>query len=325
MLKKSFDVLGASSSAFSSMVLRPKTSSVRTWRAEFTCRFVQMLFDKYLDQSDQWLRDRQELLAMKGPALTKVDQSYKEIADVPVLELCPKGVEPSTLPALVYFHGGGYVIGSANSYKYTAAKLACLCQARVIVVDYQLAPESPVPAAQQDCLAVVDRLIEQLAAQDPLYLMGDSAGAGLVLNTLRELKDQGRAGAVDGAILLSPWVRPFEPEYLSKEYEYVDILSERVLQHWVDSFGDNVLEHKRATDFSETSFIGFPPMYVQAGGSEIFKAQVDDLVSRLRSDRVHTAYDVFPEMFHVFQTFSPLVPEADRALALIAKKLESFN
>ncbi|KZZ60562.1 hypothetical protein A3762_03115 [Oleiphilus sp. HI0125] len=325
MLKNSFAVLGASSSAFSSMVVRPNSLSARSWRAEFTCRFVQMLFNKYESQSHDWLRETQKLLAMKGPALSKVTAHRAEIAGVPVLEVYPKKLDPKDLPTVVYFHGGGYVIGSAEGYKYTLAKIAILCGMRVIAVDYRLAPEHPLPCAQEDCLGVVESIIKDLDAQEQLYLMGDSAGGALVLNTLRELKEQGRVGAVDGAVLLSPWVRPFEPEYLSTEFESVDMLSESIVNRWVNSFGDNVQDHKRVTDFSETSFIGFPPMYVQAGGSEIFKAQVDDLVSRLRADRVNTAYDVFPDMFHVFQTLSPLVPEADRALALIAKKIEQFT
>jgi len=322
MLKSSLNVIGASSLALSSMFIRRSGLSARSWRAEFTCRFVQKLLEQSRKHPSQWLRDRQNLLAMRGPALKKVESSKLVIAGVPCIQCVPKNAENEPLPLIIYFHGGGYVVGSAKTYHYTIAKLAHLCRARIIAVDYRLAPEFPLPAAQEDCLNVVDAMLEAASPQDQVFLAGDSAGGGLVLNTLRELKEQGRSGAIDAALLISPWVRPFDPECLNTEYEAHDILSEAQTECWVDCFGDNYSDSVRVSDFSETSFIDFPPMYVQAAGKELFLNQINDLVRRMRSDGVATAYDVFPDMFHVFQTLSPLVPEADRALALIAKRME---
>jgi acetyl esterase/lipase len=325
MIKKSIDILGASSKAFSSMVVRPGSLPARSWRAELSCRFIQTLLRQSLTKSHDWLRDCQKLLAMRGPALFKVDSEYIEVKGVKCLQCIPKSERRKSIPTIVYFHGGGYVVGSVDGYHYTLAKLALLCNARVIGVDYRLAPEHPFPAPQQDALAVVDAVLNEASPQDHIFLAGDSAGGGMVLNTLRELKEQGRSGAIDGAVLISPWVRPFEPDWLETDVAEHDILSEPLLERWSGCFGDNHTESVRVSDFSETSFIGFPPIYVQVAGSEMFKPQVDDLVKRLRADRVNTAYDVFPDMFHVFQTFSPLVPEADRALTLIAKKMERFS
>lgn len=322
MLKNSIDILGATSSAFSSMMVRRGSLNARSLRAEFSCRFIQTLLNQSLDKPHDWLRDCQKALAMRGPALFKVDSKSIEINGVSCLECVPKAERRKSIPTIVYFHGGGYVVGSVQGYHYTLAKLSLLCNARVIGVDYRLAPEHPFPAPQQDALAVVNSVLERATPQDHIFLAGDSAGGGMALNTLRELKEEGRSGAIDGAVLISPWVRPFEPECLEQDFAPNDILSEALLERWSGCFGDNHTEAVRVSDFSETSFIGFPPIYVQAGGSEMFKPQVDDLVKRLRADRVNTAYDVFPDMFHVFQTFSPLVPEADRALALIAKKIE---
>lgn len=324
MFKNTFGVLGASSSALSSMFIRGNALPARSWRAELTCRFVQNLFKRSLSQSDQWLRDSQSLLAMRGPALSKVVSKSYKIAGVNCLECVPKVDVQDVRSTIVYFHGGGYVIGSAQSYHYTVAKLAAMASARVIAVDYRLAPEHPLPAGQLDCLRVVETLLDTSSPQEHIFLAGDSAGAGLVLHTLRELKELGRSGAIDGAVLISPWVRPFDPEVLVTENESYDILSHAILDRWSSSLGDDHTASKRACDFSETSFIGFPPIYVQAAGKEMFKAQIDALVKRLRADRVVTSYDVFPDMFHVFQTLSPLVPEADRALALISKKIGQF-
>lgn len=324
MLKNSIDVLSASSAAFSSMLVRPKREKKRSWGAEFTCRFVQRLLRKATHETDQWLRETQDLLAMKGPALRKVTSTSLRIEGVNCLQCVPKNFEDGEEPAstIVYFHGGGYVVGSTKSYHYTLAKLALLCNARVIGVDYRLAPEHPLPAAQHDCMAVTERVLDQVDAQHHVYLAGDSAGGALVLHCLQELKKIGRVAGVDGAVMLSPWVSPYDKEILSLEHRDVDILSPEILERWTASLGDDASAVAQVADFTEASFIGLPPVYIQAGGSELFKAQIDRLVKRLRADNVQTAYDVFPQQFHVFQTLSPLVPEADRALALIAKKLE---
>lgn len=322
MLKNTIDILGASSKALSSMVVRPGSLPARSWRAELSCRFIQTLLGESLKKPHDWLRDCQKLLAMRGPALRKVNSEFIDVAGVKCLQCVPKSERRKSIATIVYFHGGGYVVGSVEGYHYTLAKLALLCNARVIGVDYRLAPEHSFPGPQQDALNVVEDVLDEAGPQDHIFLAGDSAGGGMVLNTLRELKEQGRSGAIDGAVLISPWVRPFEPEWLAADVAEHDILSEPLLERWSGCFGDNHTESVRVSDFSETSFIGFPPVYVQVAGSEMFKPQVDDLVKRLRADRVNTAYDVFPDMFHVFQTFSPLVPEADRALALIAKKIE---
>jgi monoterpene epsilon-lactone hydrolase len=326
MIKNSIDVLSASSTAFSSMLLRPKRGEKRSWGAEFTCRLVQRLLRKATQEPDQWLRETQDLLAMRGPALRKVVSSREKFEGVECLQCVPKDLasEGGAASTIVYFHGGGYVVGSTKSYHYTLAKLALLCKARVIGVDYRLAPEHRLPCAQQDCMAVVEHVLDEVDAQHHVYLAGDSAGGGLVLHCLQELKKVSRVAGIDGAVMLSPWVSPYNFDILSTEYCESDILSPEILHRWTSSLGDDPAAVAQVADFSESSFIGLPPIYIQAGGSELFKAQIDRLVKRLRSDNVQTAYDVFPNQFHVFQTLSPLVPEADRALVLIAKKLEHF-
>lgn len=166
MLKNSIDILGATSSTFSSMMVRRGSLNARSWRAEFSCRFIQTLLNQSLDKPHDWLRDCQKALAMRGPALFKVDSKTIEINGVSCLECVPKAERRKSIPTIVYFHGGGYVVGSVQGYHYTLAKLAVLCNARVIGVDYRLAPEHPFPAPQQDALAVVNAILETATPQD---------------------------------------------------------------------------------------------------------------------------------------------------------------
>lgn len=86
MLKNSIDILGATSSTFSSMMVRRGSLNARSWRAEFSCRFIQTLLNQSLDKPHDWLRDCQKALAMRGPALFKVDSKTIEINGVSCLE-----------------------------------------------------------------------------------------------------------------------------------------------------------------------------------------------------------------------------------------------
>lgn len=328
MIKTSLDVLKISSGVLNSMLRHPERLPERSWSTEFTGRLAQRMLETATEKSDKWLRDCQSMIAMRGPALAKVRSESLSYGSVSCLQCVPrryKATEQQPATTIMYFHGGGYVVGSAKGYHYMLAKLALECDARVIGVDYRLAPEFPLPCAQEDCLQATESVLEKCGPNERLILMGDSAGGGLVLHTLRELKEHGKVAAVNAAVMLSPWVSPFNLGALSLENAQHDILSEAILKRWSASLSQDRAQATRAADFSEASFIGFPPMYIQAAGAELFKGQVDALVRRLRADRVDTAYDVFPGQFHVFQTLAPLVPEADRALALIAKKIGQFD
>lgn len=121
---------------------------------------------------------------------------------------------------LVYFHGGGWVVGSLDSHDLVTAELARATGAAVVAVDYRLAPEHPAPAPLDDCLAVVRAALAGALPFDPgagpggkLVLAGDSAGGTLAAATALWLRDHDVAGrdAVAGMLLLYPALA-FEPE-----------------------------------------------------------------------------------------------------------------
>lgn len=88
-------------------------------------------------------------------------------------------------PAVLYFHGGGYVAGSARTGTHLAAELARRAGGRALSVDYRLAPEQPYPAAVEDGIAAYAGLLESGASPSRVLLAGDSAGGGLAVATLR--------------------------------------------------------------------------------------------------------------------------------------------
>lgn len=176
---------------------------------------------------DERLKDRAAMAAMRvGLKLSPARQmspearpAYDEVmAKIPV----PSGVEtsaervggvpgwwcrPAGAPAdraILYLHGGGYVVGSAAAYRGLAGQLAQRAGAALFVADYALAPERPFPAAFDDGWSALQGLVQETGGQ--VALAGDSAGGGLALALLlatRRTSARPRAAAV-----LSPWIDP---------------------------------------------------------------------------------------------------------------------
>lgn len=322
MIKDALVVAGLGTKVFASMFTQPNRFPERSWRSEYARRLASTLLDQGVQQSDQWLRVKEELLALKGPVFLKVHWESVTIAGVACIRCRPKSGVTASNP-IVYMHGGGYVVGSANSYRYTFAQLALATGAEVIGINYHLAPEYPVALAQQDCVSVSQALIAECGSSSGMVLMGDSAGGGLALSTTLALKSLKLDQHIVGCILLSPWIEPYNPAILADEFEQDDILSAAILSRWANSLLVNG-EEPEMIDFSITDFRGFPKVYIQAAGREIFLPQIDAFVARLKDASVEVQYDVFAGQFHVFQTLAPLVREADQGIAKIAQAYAEF-
>ncbi|MBI3798401.1 MAG: alpha/beta hydrolase [Deltaproteobacteria bacterium] len=106
--------------------------------------------------------------------------------------------------AILYLHGGGYVMGSPNTHRSLAGEISRAAQAAVLLVDYRLAPEHPFPAAVEDGVASYRWLLGQGFAPRSLAVAGDSAGGGLVVATLVSARDQGLPMPA-AAVPISPW------------------------------------------------------------------------------------------------------------------------
>ena len=92
---------------------------------------------------------------------------------------------------MLYLHGGGYVIGSPHSHRLLAYNIAKAMDARVLVIDYRMAPEDPFPAAVDDAVAAWKWMLAQGGNPAKMAIMGDSAGGGLTVATQIALKNEG--------------------------------------------------------------------------------------------------------------------------------------
>jgi acetyl esterase len=138
-------------------------------------------------------------LANKAEMASVIDRTFSgPSGDVPVRVYVPTS-DPGPRPVLVYFHGGGWVIGDLESHDATVRALAAASGVTVVAVDYRLAPEHAFPAAVDDCLAAVRWVAEPLTAAelgvdpDRMAVGGDSAGGNLAAVAAQQLRDTGPA------------------------------------------------------------------------------------------------------------------------------------
>lgn len=220
--------------------------------------------------------------------------------------------------ALLYFHGGGYVLGASPGHRDLAAALAEMADLAVYLVDYRLAPEHPFPAAVDDALQAYQWLLEQGFEPSQIILGGDSAGGGLAVSTLLNLKNLGLA-APAAAMLLSPWLDLSLSGASVETNEHADVvLSKSVLVAWADQYlqGRDALAPLASPIYGD--LVGLPPVLVHVGSSEILRSDSEDLVDRIIEHDGSAVLKVWDDLPHVFQVLSGRLPEAKASLKLLA-------
>jgi acetyl esterase/lipase len=231
-----------------------------------------------------------------------------------------EGPEADRERVLLYFHGGGYAIGSIATHRGLASRIAQAAGIRALLIEYRLAPEHPFPAAVEDATAAYRFLLDQGIAPERIGIGGDSAGGGLTFATLVALRDAGTPlPAV--AIALSPWVDlEGTGESMTTKAE-VDPLADPTGLHQMAELYLNGADPKTPTasplhaDLSE-----LPPIYVQVGTAETLLDDAVRIAERARQAGVAIELELFEDLIHVFQAFAPFVPEAQDAI----EKLGAF-
>ena len=127
-----------------------------------------------------------------------------QIGTMTALWIVPKK-QPDTQGVLLYFHGGGYATGSANTHRGHIAQIVKKSGVRALLINYRLAPENPYPAAIEDATAAYQWLMEQGYKSEQIAFGGDSAGGGLTIGSMLYIRDNNIA-LPKCAIAMSPWL-----------------------------------------------------------------------------------------------------------------------
>jgi len=221
--------------------------------------------------------------------------------------------------AVLYLHGGGYVMGSINTHRDLIGRLSRAAQARVLALNYRLAPEHPFPAAVEDAVAGYRFLLDGGLKPARMAMAGDSAGGGLTLATLVAARDAGvRLPAA--AVCLSPWV-DFEGLGESmKTRAHVDpIASAEGTRLLAQAYlaGKDLRTPLAAPLYADLK--GLPPLLIQVGDHETLLDDSNRVAARARAAGVKVTLEVWPEMIHVWQLFASFLPEAQEAIEVIGK------
>ena len=222
--------------------------------------------------------------------------------------------------AILYLHGGAFVMGSPATHRELAARLSTITKAKMLVLDYRLAPEHPFPAAVQDAISAYGWLLDNGYAEKRLAIGGDSAGGGLTLQTLIALRDKGRSLPA-AAFFLSPvtdWVR-FDGESYSTRAGVDPMNTLETCKYTAALYvGDNDPETPLLYPIN-MDLSGLPPLCVHVGDHEVLLNDSIRLAERARASNVAVELKVWLDMWHVFQMYASFVPEARQSLEEIGR------
>ena len=219
---------------------------------------------------------------------------------------------------VLYFHGGGYTIGSIPAYRDHTARLSAMTGVRTLSVGYRLAPEHPFPAALEDALEAYEWLLVQGMSPERIVLAGDSAGGGLALATMVALRDQGRPLPA-AATLLSPLADMAHTGASVHERAALDPIVTPTGSHayslrYLGPDGDYDTPYASPV---YADLAGLPPVLVTVGTNELLLDDSIRVVRKIKDAGGQAELDIWPQMIHIFPFFASQVPEAQRAMQYI--------
>jgi epsilon-lactone hydrolase len=279
-------------------------------RATLDAILRQSAFPVGSDVNEQRRMLRELLSAQPLPA--EVTVTGASLGGVPTAEITVDGVEPRHV--VLYFHGGVYVMGDAFLAADLASQVGRRTHAKVISVDYRLAPEHPYPAAVDDALAAYEALLRDGIAPSDIAFAGESAGGGLAVATLVNARDHGLP-LPSAAFVMSPYADLTLAGTTMETRRVVDpLLSREALQARVSDYtsGHDAALGLISPVFADLS--GLPPLIIQAGTHEVLLDDAVRLAQHAISADVEVTLDITPGVPHVFQAYHAILDEATAAL-----------
>ncbi len=260
----------------------------------------------------------------REPTIVGAKLIRAKVGDIPCEWVLAPGAAPEL--RLLYLHGGGFVSGSGGFYLALAAHFSAAAKCAVLLPDYRLAPEHPFAAGLEDCV----RAHQWMVANGPsgpaparaTFVAGDSAGGNLTLATLLALRDR-RQSLPAGAIALSATT---DLTLASDSLKTVrdPIISAKTMPVFRELYLGKADPHNPLASPVFGDYHGTAPLLVQVGEHEMLRDDSIRVAKKARSDGISVKLEVWPGMFHVFQSHEPLLPEAREAIDHAANFIRSL-
>jgi len=226
---------------------------------------------------------------------------------------CLVATPPETTGSpILFFHGGGYVAGSAFGYRHLAAALALASRRPVVIPEYRLAPEHPYPAALEDALRAYLSFVDAGTASATISVAGGSAGAGLTMSLLLALRE-GQHPLPGSALLMCPWVDLSGVTQRQPEDTPI-VVSTAVTQRFAELYLAGHPVDDPLLNPLEADLRGLPTILVQAATGDSLAPEAHLLVERGRAADVEISLELYPVPTHDFHVFWNFLPEAADAV-----------
>jgi acetyl esterase/lipase len=268
-------------------------------------------------------------LAERREEMEKVAFRVAEDISVETISIAGRSAEWLRAPdieqqrAILYLHGGGYVMGSLNTHRALGGEISRAAKAAVLMFDYRLAPEAAHPAAVDDATDAYEWLLEQGFAANDLAIAGDSAGGGLTAATLLALRDNQRA-LPKAAVCISPWsdLTCSNDSYQSRaDADPMVTFSglDEMVEHYVQ--GQDAKNPYVSPNFA--SLKSLPPLLIQVGNDEVLLDDSIKLHEQAQADSVDSTLEVWDDMIHVWHAFHPMLKEGQQGIDRVGEFLQT--
>jgi monoterpene epsilon-lactone hydrolase len=218
---------------------------------------------------------------------------------------------------VLYLHGGSFITGWPALYRDLTWRVATMCRARVLCIDYRLAPEHPFPAALEDAVAAYRFLLSAGAEPQHIAVMGDSAGGGLVFATLLRLRDEGTPLPA-AAVAVSPWTDlALTGESFRLNAAIDPLVPVELAPQVVDLYlaGADPRHPYASPLYGDPT--GLPPTLIQVGGDDVLRDDAVRMAEKMHAAGCQVEIEIAPRMWHVWHMLMRVMPEARAALARI--------
>ena len=227
--------------------------------------------------------------------------------------------ETAQLPGLVFFHGGGFVLGGLDGSDRTCRALANGSGCVVISVDYRLAPEHTFPAAADDAFAVTQYVAEHAAefGVDPALLAvgGDSAGGNLATVVALRARDAG-GPPIAFQLLIYPWVDFTDDSPSMREFAADHFLTAEAMAWFADYYLPPSIDRRQPwVSPMHAKLDGLPPAFVLTAECDPLRDQGEAFARRLQAAGVQTSVKRYDGMFHPFFSLAGIIDGAKTAMA----------
>ena len=263
-----------------------------------------------------WLERRKRLdhVGSVWPVAQDVELAAVDVNGVPGEWSVVAGSEPSCV--LMFFHGGGYCSGSIVSHRRLVTEAGRAAGVRTLAVGYRLAPEHPFPAAYEDALTAWRFLRHQNIPAAQIAIGGDSAGAGLTVALINQLRDA-HEELPGCAWLISPWTDLTLSSSTLSTKEAVDpLIHKQYLSELADAYlpaGMDRRDPRVSPLYADLK--SFPPMLIQVGSAETLLDDATRFAAVAGSADVRVTLEIWPHMIHAWPLWNAYLEPARRSLA----------